>query len=473
MARKEGQLEVALNAARLAIGAFPALFDVVEELSSPGREPRAELWLAVAERAQREGNREILEQAIERADIAASEADVTQDDFHLLAAIREVQVSAGDMLRLPPDDRVAHLVEAGTYRVAAGLIDHGRLDFERALELEPEHVEASWRLADCLVASAWVEPYSQAQPLIQQAGRLLARGRSQRVPEGLGWKFLTDASLERLRARALSKRARRRTWRALLATCRGILHDPAGSQPWIDLSTTAANLGMALLAEAAARYAIELEPDSEDANDALANALSERGDFAGALELTVPGSGPFQEASRGYFLLRLGRFPEALAALRSVAVNPDWGWAVETMMTALLLTGDDAGARSEAHKALAGGPTTSRSATSLRLPRSRLLSLVSLMSRTSYSGALGPRTATQSGCGPLRKRNCSAAMTREPWTPSSNARDAPTPDASSLNRGQSSCRRSPRWPRGRHSSSFLRNGRPGCRDPAGRNRSTQ
>lgn len=55
-ARADDQREVALNAARVAVDAIPALFDVEEDLASPTRDTPAEIWLAVGERALREGD---------------------------------------------------------------------------------------------------------------------------------------------------------------------------------------------------------------------------------------------------------------------------------------------------------------------------------------------------------------------------------------------------------------------------------
>jgi TolB-like protein/DNA-binding winged helix-turn-helix (wHTH) protein/predicted Zn-dependent protease len=104
------------------------------------------------------------------------------------------------------------------------------------------------------------------------------------------------------------------------------------SHAWADIFDAEATSEARERAHSAARKAVELDPESSDAHDALGSALIEDMDWKGAeseLKLSLKLNPDNVEACGCYaaFLSLLGRFPEAIASgARGVKLNPLSSW---------------------------------------------------------------------------------------------------------------------------------------------------
>lgn len=348
-ARADDQREVALNAARVAVDAIPALFDAEEDLASPTRDTPPEIWLAVGERALREEDLALLESSLTRAEEAADPGD-----YALRAEVEEVRVDGGQMTGMDRTGLLTALISAGSYRVWADNYDRARQHFEQALKLDPDNIDASIRLADCLLVTVGNQPLAQGRHEIQHAIDLIAKARgSGGLDPSLSWGYLDEAVAHRLLARGLGTQTRTHHWLAFLAVCRSLVHEPADPGRWSELATSADGLSLSRVSLACAEHAVEIAGGAMGATNALIMSQTNAGLLHEALELVGEESSPWYDAMRGYIVLRLKDPATAVEILTAATIDPNWSWVTETLVTALLLTGRDDEAKAKAQALLA------------------------------------------------------------------------------------------------------------------------
>lgn len=343
-ARREGRYEAGLEAARAAADALPVLTEAKLELDRLLQDAPAELWAAVAERALAENHLEFQKEAADRA-----QSLVPWDAYALRALILEEIAEGTERRDEPITELVSALVGAGEQRVFAGQLDAAVGDFERVLKLQPGHGEACVRLADCLVTLTSGQPLASARPQLERALELLNTGRE--VFPQYTWGYLTEAEAHEQLAAAASADRKLHAWKALLAACRAVVNDPRSSSRWGDLTTAGSTLSLYSFPVAAARHAVELDPNDYRARALLVRSLANAGVTDEALDLLGRDDDPWSRAVRAHLSARLGKTAEALRLLRDTELDPSWSWAHSTYAAVLLQAGNYDEAMTEAQLA--------------------------------------------------------------------------------------------------------------------------
>jgi tetratricopeptide (TPR) repeat protein len=326
--------ELAIDAARVAVDALPVLTDVEVMLARLIGPAPAEIWIAVAERALDERNFDLVTTALDRA-----VAENLRDDHVLAATIGELRVSALEASSTSDEHLADQLVEAGSGRLLAGQRELALAHLERALGLVPQHVEASIRLADCLVAGVADRPWASAASAVDRALDLIAdvqcRGA---ITSDNSWSYLTEVDARDRVGRSVRPSRDEHAWRALLAACRSLVHEPQAMNRWGALALSAVALNLHGVALAAANQCHALAPEADFAIALKAQCSANSGEDAVALELLADQTDPWAAAVRAYVLLRRKERGKAVRVLRSTPLDPSWSWAAETLVSGLILT---------------------------------------------------------------------------------------------------------------------------------------
>ena len=344
--RSKERSEIVRGAARAAIDSLPVLADIEGQLGRLVR-PTAELWLAVAERALEE--RDLHTQALA---VARAEDLNWYGDSAVSAAIADAAARGAEARKAPDDELVAVHMQAGIQAIDAGQLEQAAPHFGRILELEPGNGEANLRLADCRVAQMSGRPLAAARETLQSALdsilAVLARGR---VDPGVSWCYLSEADARERLAEDVDLKDNDHAWRAFLAVCRSIVHEDS-AQRWGELASAAQGLSLYRVAVAATAKAIAMEPENTFAVAQHIQALANAGQAEHALTLLGTPQDDWDDwdhAVRGYLLARVGEPWEAVAELRMATLDPNWSWAFEALITALLVTDRYDEALAEAH----------------------------------------------------------------------------------------------------------------------------
>jgi hypothetical protein len=358
-AREVTQADAAMEAARVGVDALGSLFDIDSDL---GRllDPPAELWIAVADRARREGVGELASRALDEAEKLAA-----WNDHELLAMIAEGKGLAA----VTPASRLQALLEAGDRRVEAGHFERARVNFQMALAVrgdadelpqtkgtwrEPSKAHggangeeqrlralAAMRLADTVAILTARQPLRLVRDEVAAA---LGRVVEARAVEGLAtsqsWSYVTEVELRVNLARAADQRRADQQWRAFLAAARAVALNPTDSRRWSRLADVAQGLYCYNSGEVIAAHARELRSDA--ALPSYVQALTNAGRTEEALRLIGDATDSWSGCVRSYLLLRMGKPKEAVRLLRAVTIDPSWTWAQQTLLSALLLTGKEA-----------------------------------------------------------------------------------------------------------------------------------
>ena len=265
-----------------------------------------------------------------------------------------MRVDGGQMTGMDKAGLLTALISAGSYRVWADNLDRARQHFEQALKLDPDNIDASIRLADCVLVTVGNQPLAQGRHEIQHATDLIAKAQgSGGLDPSLSWGYLDEAVAHRLLARGLGTQTRSHLWLAFLAVCRSLVHEPADPGRWSELATSADDLSLSRVSLACAEHAVELAGGGAEATDRLIMSQTNAGLLSEALELIGEGSSPWYDAVRGYIVLRLKDPATAVKILTATTVDPNWSWVTETLITALLLTDRDDEAKARAQALLA------------------------------------------------------------------------------------------------------------------------
>ena len=332
-ARDEGLEDVALHAADTAIAALPVIAEIPSELRQLITEPPTELWVSLASRALAEREAELHLDALERAEQAAGGAPL------LLAIVAEARVRSATVRGLSAAERIAALFEAAGERLSTGQLELAADHFEAALRIDPGHAEAQLRLADVLIAIGNGRPLSAGRPVVERALKLIddVAGR-EGIGVELGWAHLAAAAGHARLADAADPSAAVHSWCRLAEVGRAVAKAPDDARCWTELAQAADALGLFNVAHATAHHASELEPDGEVAFQQRVQELVNAGHLDQALIELEGKEDPWYRAVRAFALMRRGRALEAVAVLRSTQLHPEWTWALEALMGALVLT---------------------------------------------------------------------------------------------------------------------------------------
>ena len=350
-ARADDQREVALNAARVAVDAIPALFDAEEDLASPTRDTPPEIWLAVGERALREEDLALLESSLTRAEEAADPGD-----YALRAEVEEVRVDGGQMTGMDRTGLLTALISAGSYRVWADNYDRARQHFEQALKLDPDNIDASIRLADCLLVTVGNQPLAQGRHEIQHAIDLIAKARgSGGLDPSLSWGYLDEAVAHRLLARGLGTQTRTHHWLAFLAVCRSLVHIGSSLIPGAVQARDERGWAEPVTGVPGLRGTRRRDRWGRHGSDQRAHHVAEPTPASSTKRWNSLARNPVRGmtpcAVTSCFDLRIRRQPSRI--LTAATIDPNWSWVTETLVTALLLTGRDDEAKAKAQALLA------------------------------------------------------------------------------------------------------------------------
>jgi len=341
-ARLANRFDFALEAARAAIDALPTLSDIDAQLARLVSSPPAELWIAVAERALEEGDLDAHAEGVEGARMRA-----LWSDYGLLAAASELAAQGAEARQDPAEVRVAALTDAGAQRVMAGQLELAIPLFEQALELLPEAADASLRLADCLVTVHASQPLSSSRSQVERGLGLIRDVQSRGgINAGNSWSYLAEAVARQKLATAASPEIDDQAWRAFLAVCRSIVHQPEAANRWCDLASAGQVLDLYSLPITVAEYAERLDRNEQSIAQS-AQAFTNAGRLSEALERLT--GDPWDQVVRAYVLLRQGDPYEAVRLLRAADLDPSWSWGYAALVVGLLLTDsvDDAIAEAE------------------------------------------------------------------------------------------------------------------------------
>ena len=343
-ARQRGEFEIALEAAREAVDALQSLADVDAELGRLVHEP-AELWLAVADRARRQGDDTAAIRFLDRASEVAA-----WGDGEVAAVIDEARAG----LLADSEERRRALVDAGAQRVQLGHLELAKQDFEAAAAGEPAdaqdsrlHASALLRWADVVATLADRRPFRLVADEVSSAlDALLDAQRHVDAAGAESWSYMTEADLRLQLARPVGADRAEHQWAAVRASARCVALAPTAAPRWRNLADSAWSLGLFRVAEAAAAQAYALEPD-ESYRAEHVRALMNLGEYRAGLERLGDADDPWSECVRGYGVLRLGDPRQAIRYLAGVTIDPTWDWAWASYVTALALDGQLPRAREE------------------------------------------------------------------------------------------------------------------------------
>jgi tetratricopeptide (TPR) repeat protein len=345
-ARRRGEPDAALDQARSAVGSLLALNDIDGDIARLV-DPPAELWIAAAERASDEGDRDGARRFLGRAAEIAP-----RDDDEIAATIAEKRAEIAGS----PTERLRALVSAGERRISLGQLERARRNYEAAdspvpadaSDADDARVRASARLrwADVVSAAAQQRPYRDvADELATALENLLAAQVQVDLSGAESWSYLTESDLRLRLSKAPGADDRYvQEWAALLAAARAVSLNPGWARPWLSLDGAAATCGLYRVAEAAAQRAHEIEAD-DTTLAGYVQALVSVGRYEDALGLLGNASDAWSQCTRGCIAVRLGQANEAVGHFAGVTVDPAWFWAWYSYICALIISGDMASAR--------------------------------------------------------------------------------------------------------------------------------
>lgn len=353
LARQRGKADSALDYARASVRALLSLSDSLSDVEGDiGRliDPPAELWIALAERAQDEGNRDHARRFLDHAT-----AVTRWDEDEVAAAIAEQRAAVAASRA----ERRKALVSAGQSRAVAGQLERARRDYDAAASGELDGAEdarvqasARLRLADVVSAIARQRPHVAGAGELGQALSLLRAAQGQADVSGTeSWSYLTESDLCIQLSKVPSTDGRyEHEWGALRAAAQAVLLKPAWARAWLGLADAAMTRDLYQVSEAAAEQAHEIE-DNEPTRAGYVRALINVGRYEDALEqLGNPGgagnpSDAWRQCVRGFIALRQDRAEQAVLHFAGVKIDPTWIWAWHSSICALVGIGDLASAR--------------------------------------------------------------------------------------------------------------------------------
>jgi tetratricopeptide (TPR) repeat protein len=335
-------LAAALDAARVAVDAVPSAADVTRQLDRL-IEPVAELWLAAADRALRDQNVDAAGIALDRAAHAAAAVDPA-----LHASIRERRA----LTERDEAARLEQLIRAGELREQAGQFAEAKSDYAAVLEVSPALLPVdgdvtlarlSW--ARTVMTLAFVLPVDSMRDDLKRAIAVCeATDPLLSSPDHRALSFAIQSELHERMSQAVGTDRPQHRWEALLTGARAAALLPDSSTGWLSAADGARNLSLYRFALFAAAAGMRRGSGGINESTQHIAALINAGfleDGLAALDEVLARTDlndmslRFATAMRGYALAKAGRHAEAVSVLETIAIEPIWSWAWETLLTSL------------------------------------------------------------------------------------------------------------------------------------------
>jgi tetratricopeptide (TPR) repeat protein len=342
--------DAALDVARSTIEALASLADIDAELALVMTDLPDEIYIAVAERAIAEHDWGLALTMLDKT------GDAKLHELNALAAEHRAQAIAGQAG--PISERGRALVMAGDYRTQAGQYDRARTDYGRALEIDPQDVEATLGEAEVLRLSSSGGPPAALLAPMRRVAAVVAnlRDRGEMTTEH-SWGYLIESSAWMEAGRYAGVERDEVLWRSLLAAARGAAHRPDLSSRWQAIADAANPLNMhetaLLCAEKSGQVTVDLDPA---ATLVVARCNAARHDAALATidEMSSSTLAPtaWISTARAALLLRNGHAKDAFRILQGTEIKPSWFWSRSDFIDALIASGQGAAAVSAAESLL-------------------------------------------------------------------------------------------------------------------------
>jgi hypothetical protein len=353
-------IEIVLTSATAAIDALQSLGDLDGDLGRLIDVP-AELWLAVAARAQREKDLTTARSALMKA-VAVAENDATAAKAaEALAVIAETAA-----------DRLEWYTDAGYRWMLAEQLERALLAYDTARAVDAGDAELAGALGSATILWAdTVATIHRPDPYATKLGKLKAAlaALTQALPAvditgEDSWAYLVDRDISSQLAASVEEPRAVHLWRALLAAERSAALLPAEATRWWAVSDAADGVGLGQMSLATARLALELQRDQSTITN-LVRALANAGYPAQASELlgelgaedaaVLDGNGAaWVDCVRGYLALMLTDADEALRIYTGTTIPPQSSWAWTTYVMAVTISGDVTKAATLSENYLAG-----------------------------------------------------------------------------------------------------------------------
>lgn len=332
IAQAEGEMQsqMALEVARLTIDALPHIADSERELRPLFGDVPSAIWLAVAERAFREGD-------FDRCDWAAAETSHRSEPAQVLASIAELRARAGAMRDAPVPERVAALNELGRRWIWAEEPALALRPLEESLDLERDNDHGLVLLANALTARVEAEPLAAARADVERALDLIGKCRKAGSRSlGEAWGYIVEAGAHLLLAPAIGSKGDTHAWLALDAACRGVIRGAAVASYWEQLAAAGNGLQLNEVTELASRQTLQLSPGNGRARATLAAALLNKGHVEEALGHLTGSEPVFEVCVKAYVAIRDERAGEALRLLRGLDPFPRLPLVYDMLIDAVL-----------------------------------------------------------------------------------------------------------------------------------------
>jgi len=329
----DGDFDRAREIAAAGIAALPTLFDVDHEIGKLV-DPPSELWLAVAYRAEREGNAAALEKALVSAELRATGGPNENRIAALVADWRSGMASGRDRIRL--------LREAGEHWTAQGQLVQGRDRYAEALELlvtvEDAAIRAALTLrwADCVTTLA-AQDQSPAENDPRRA-TLAAVLEALAVPGAAAadpWCHAVEFDARSALSARVDEPRVVHLWHGLLAAAKGVARMPYDARSWSSFADAAGMVGLRRLAIAAGLYTRD---QLGDIGWSAALWASNSGEHQLAVELLAGTEEPWGVCLTADTYLRSGAASECTRLMSTVPIDPSWNWAQASHVNGVLLT---------------------------------------------------------------------------------------------------------------------------------------
>jgi len=343
----EEDFDRAREVAAAGIAALPTLFDVEHDLGKLV-DPPSELWLAVAYRADSEGNVAALENALVSAELRATGGPNENRIAALVADWRSERSTGMEQVNL--------LRDAGERWTSQGELAQGRDRYDRALQLLPPGYDELWaaltlRWADCVTTLAGQDQSATGEDPRRDA--LAAVLLALAVPGAAAadpWCHAVEFDARAALSARIDETRVAHLWHGLRAAAYGVARMPYDGRSWSSFADAAGMVGLRRLAIAAGLYA---KNAFDDIGWSAAMWASNSGSHQLAIDLLGGTPEPWGVCLTADTYLRSGAPAECARLLSTVPIDPSWTWAQASHVSSVLLTRGATPARTLATRYLA------------------------------------------------------------------------------------------------------------------------
>jgi tetratricopeptide (TPR) repeat protein len=245
-------------------------------------------------------------------------------------------------------DAVTAYCEAGRFYGWDRETDAAALALQRAITLDPLHVESYWYLADVHLTSSYLAqpPYADGAA-IQKALEAWNRGTAVRRPDiATSWAYVTRALISEQLARVRDAERVTLWWEGAGYLERALILDHTDPFRWAFLSRLHRLLGNEACAVHATREALARNPDDAAALEERAAVLANVGDFEEAEDcidrrLAQDASNVWARGVKAFLHLHRKDYASAIRFIdEALAADPQSLWNLDVRATCSFLSGD-------------------------------------------------------------------------------------------------------------------------------------